>query len=213
MKSITIRPRKFDLSWKDKLVEYFERKGLSYVIGLEKGKGQNINHLQIYCNWDATTSNVRRDIKKVINFVPEDDMEARVWLKVAETKDPKFTIGYCLKEGLYASNLPQETLDDALEYSKARDNKVPRDWISTSINTLLPKLFDWAKENDVVVFSLRALTATLVAKDLMPLSLAMKVNNKKTELFWEVYKMSRDTDKDIFDVTEYGDYIVKKMDE
>ncbi len=101
--SITIRPRlnNFKIEWMETLREYLDTKrpDCDYIIGGESGNADSeINHIQMSLKTNQRNDNIKRMIKTVLKFEPEDRDEKACWLKCNKSDDPAYTNGYCVKE-------------------------------------------------------------------------------------------------------------------
>lgn len=189
MLSITIRPREenFDLKWKQLLISYFDKKKYKYVIGVEQG-----NHLQIALETKVRSNNLRRSIIKELNYTPEDDDESRVWLNLKNHSEPCYLIGYCCKDLQYVTNYSNEYIEECVSFYENKSDtltrvKTQQKWVCTGMNTLLPCVYEYAVKNHMLYKKLRVIITMMLAEDLIPLSLARKIDSKMQD-FWIGYR-------------------------
>lgn len=173
--SITIRPpiEDFKLEWQDILLSNFDN------ILLAREHGENtmiVNHFQCVIN-AGTTKNLRRKITNLLGYQTDNP----VWLVIKKSNDPKYNIGYCMKEGDYtAQGIPfsPEFLDDCWQYYLANKNnknqlskisQLSQSWICTSINALPYVLL----ENTENVPDVERLVIRLFCEDKLPLTLIL----------------------------------------
>ena len=200
MLSITIRPQLHNFSenkviWKEKLENILSMnngKLTRYVLGLEG----NESHFQIALETTMRTDSLRRLLVNKLEFKPEDDNEAKQWLKVAKHNNPKYLIGYCMKEKLYMSNFPQEYLEECFKHyenlkEEIKKNKPSDKWRCSGMNNLFPLVYSFMKENGLQDLPIRSIICLLHANDLIPLSLARKISHKEEDL-WFSYKSMKD---------------------
>ncbi len=122
--SITIRPtyEEFTLIHNkkviDTLIDYLKDRKAQFIIGLETGKDDKINHYQI-----AISTKIHLDtIRRVITRIFKPHLEARTlkigkWKLVRKHKDIKGLIGYCVKEdNVYSTNYSVEFREQASQY-------------------------------------------------------------------------------------------------
>lgn len=200
MISITIRPRveNFDPGWREKLVDYYGGKGGGFIFALESG-GENKtspNHIQGGIKSSSRTDNIRRQIISLLKYKPKDDDESKLWLDIKKHKDPKYLVGYCCKEGNYASDLSEEYIQECIQYYDAEKNKLSHKfnptWKSQSLNSLFPAVYDFCVENNLLSkhIKLKKLLYTMFSFDLLPLSLVKKITVEDNRL-WYMYKMTK----------------------
>lgn len=188
MLSITVRPREenFDKAWEGILIKYFKKKDYQYIVGFEKN-----NHLQIALKTSARSNNMRRTITGLLEFTPEDEAEKSCWLKIVSHANPKYLMGYCTKELVYATNFTQEEVDESIKYYvETRDKiKVTRkmtEWICTSINSLMLHVYEYQVANGLDHFCFTSIVALMCASNKLPFSLARKVKPTDNAIY-EMY--------------------------
>lgn len=192
MLSITVRPQKenFKKEWEIPLVKILSKKGRKYIIGLEKG-----NHFQIAYATEERSNNVRTKIKKALKYEPEDENEKKYWLKIKSHNNPKYLIGYCLKEGNpdhITTNYTKEEMAAAVAYyekQKAKTvDKAKGDWVCTGINTLCPHVYEYCITQGMCPgnFALKEICALMFGDGLLPLSLCVKIR-PTWNMFWKQY--------------------------
>lgn len=203
--SITIRPRpnNFKVAWLETIRDYLDAKKpgkCNYVIAGESGDGDNeINHIQMALAIKSRSDNIRRMIKSVIQFEPEDDMERQCWCKISKSDDPFFTNGYCLKEKkMIMTNYEADNLDKFDQYYKKKvsEDKHNGGWECKSINELPYYLQSYAEENikgfgefsdkriNGIEISMRALAYKAFGEGKLPFSLVRKLK-KSDEIIFE----------------------------
>lgn len=201
MLSITIRPRyeNFTEEFLPQIQELFNqpKHNYKYIIGKEKGESQSdYNHLQISVYTKKRTDKMRELITRCLSFTPSDEAEANRWLvlKSVKPQDFKYTVGYCMKEDDFVSNISTEELNECQEeYNRLSDlaneakNPNPKRYLTTSINTLLPTVHTFATEHSLINRDLRTICSLMVALGFLPLSLVNKLK-KANEQDWLIYK-------------------------
>lgn len=192
MLSITVRPRQenFKLEWKESLIKYFSKKEQKYIVAVEKG-----NHFQ--CCWATTkrADNCTVAIKKLLQFLPEDDDEKRQWLKVRKHNNPKYLIGYCVKEGnadnIWTNYSDEEVQEGINVYERIRNagkKQERHNWKCTSVNSVIPHAYryclEWGKDPKTV--SLHHVCVVMAGEDLLPVTLVTKIKYVVEDV-WEQY--------------------------
>lgn len=187
MLSITLRPREhnFKAEWREELADFFKKD--KYVIGLEKD-----NHLQVALESTKRSNNLRTLLVKFLKYSPEDDDEARHWLMIRSHKEPAYLIGYCCKETKYITNYSPEYIEECIGYYSNRSVKIEscrknHKWACSGINNLFELIFDYATKNHLLYTKVRNIICLMFADDLIPLSLARKID-KKFEDLWIAYR-------------------------
>lgn len=180
--SITIRPRieDFNIGWGKILLDAFDK----IMVGYEHGENDTaINHLQVClklpCSSCNRTDNLRRKIKKLLDY----DNENSLWMVVKKSNDGLYTLGYCMKESCYKfKGFTQDDIDTAFEHYNNKSNelksKLGSTWIIKSINALPQGILDHKKKHPD--FTTEKLLMDLFCKDLIPLSLMIKIKFKST---------------------------------
>lgn len=181
--SITIRPRELNREWNNLIIEYFKMKKLRYIIGLE-----NDNHYQIAVETDTRSNNMRRTLNSLLKFTPEDDDEAKYWLKIKAHDNPTYLIGYCAKDDLFETNL-----DDIDYYKKSYEeqnkviNNYKQNWVCSGINRLFDTAYKWITDNGIsTTCGIRQICIRMHSMGLLPLSLIRKLR-KNDEFIWQDY--------------------------
>lgn len=194
-KSITVRPREKNFGgeeWVKKLEEHFTKKKMSYIIGREKGEnGSKFNHLQITVNYGG--KNGRRMIDGILKFKPEDEFEAKCWLKVVTTNDEKYNIGYCAKESDYVCNINGDVLEEAIKYYKTKKETISQskklsEWVCTGLNSVFQFAYEFAVERGVSRKPFGHIILMMVGERLIPLTLYQKACKKELVPAWIAYK-------------------------
>ena len=128
-----------------------------------------------------------------------------------------YLLGYCCKEGDIAStSYTKEELQAKLEYFinfRKNTEKVHNSgkWVCKGINSLLPTVYNWAKEERVLYYQmagtqkrsivrLKALVALMLGYDLLPFSMVRKISNKDQD-YWETYVRIKEDDS--FDMIKH----------
>ncbi len=198
--SITIRPRlsNFKIEWIDKIRDYLDTKktNAKYIIAGESGSGDDINHIQMTLRIKSRSDNIRRMIKSVIKFEPEDEMEQKCWIKISKSDDPYFSNGYCLKEEkLVESNFTVEELEefDKKYKEKVNEQKHNGGWECKGINELPYYLKDYyeaiCKESGELEFvSMRALAYKAFGEGRLPFSLVRKLKKSDELIFSQMIR-------------------------
>lgn len=197
--SITIRPRveHFKIEWIGQIRDYLHtnKPDVKYIIAGEQGNGDDINHIQMALKIKSRSDNIRRMIKSVIKFEPEDEMEKKCWCKISKSDDPDFTNGYCLKEKkMVESNYACDDLDSFERHYNERKSadKHNGGWECKGINELPYYLMEYCEklnENLIktMVFSeqlsMRALAYHAFGQGKLPFSLVRKLKKSDEIIF------------------------------
>lgn len=185
MLSITVRPREsnFRKEWREKLAGYFDKYKMPYVIGIEKS-----NHLQCAVETSKRSNNMRTAIIRVLGYVPEDDTEKLVWLKIVSHNNPQYLIGYCMKETEYITNIEQPKLMEYEKYYISHKNKIQESkkyssWLCTGINSLIPVAYEYAKEEGIENRDFKSIVNVMAAQSLIPFSLSRKIKSQDNPVY------------------------------
>lgn len=178
--SITIRPKieDFDEGWGKILLDNFDK----IIVGYEHGENDtSCNHLQVALSSDVKRSDsLRRSLKKLLNY----DNTNPVWLVIKSSNDGLYTMGYCMKEDNFKYNgFSEDEINEALTYYKVKseeiNNRLGKTWIIKSINALPQGIINHKKDNPDLKTT-ESILMDLFLKDLIPLSLLIKVKLKPT---------------------------------
>lgn len=202
--SVTIRPRanNFKIRWIDDIRDYLDTKkpNVKYVIGGESGSDSEINHIQLALVIKSRSDNIRRMIKTVIKFEPEDDFEARQWCKISKSDDPNYTKGYCVKEQkLVESNYTIDEVEAFHAYYKEKKTAEKHNggWECKGINELPYFLMEYCEKLNkglikTMVFSeqmsMRALAYHAFGQGLLPFSLVRKLKRSDEIIFRQLIR-------------------------
>ena len=192
--SITIRPRlnNFKIEWMETLRDYLDTKrpDCDYIIGGESGNADSeINHIQMSLKTNQRNDNIKRMIKTVLKFEPEDRDEKACWLKCNKSDDPAYTNGYCVKEKkMVYSNFSLEQRDEFYEYYKACVDRKKNDkgWECKGINELpyyLKKYMEETISDNEFEVSMRALAYKAFGEGKLPFSLVRKIKKSDEIIF------------------------------
>ena len=193
--SITIRPRvnNFKIEWIGQIRAYLDtnKPDVKYIIAGEAGNGDDINHIQMALKIKSRSDNIRRMIKSVIKFEPEDDMENTCWCKISKSDDPYFTNGYCMKEKkMIETNYEVDNLEIFDKHYNIRKNadKPNGGWECKGINELpyyLKELYEKLNGSSVELPypSMRALAYMAFGQGKLPFSLVRKIKKSDEIIF------------------------------
>jgi len=191
--SITIRPRveHFKIEWIGQIRDYLgtNKPDVKYIIAGEQGNGDDINHIQMALKIKSRSDNIRRMIKSVIKFEPEDEMEKQCWCKISKSDDGQFTNGYCLKEKkMVESNYSVEDLNTFYKHYLTRQTAEKHNggWECKGINELpfyLQKYMETCIDTFEYEVSMRALAYKAFGEGKLPFSLVRKIKKSDEIIF------------------------------
>ena len=196
--SVTIRPRveHFKIEWIGQIRDYLHtnKPDVKYIIAGEQGNGDDINHIQMALKIKSRSDNIRRMIKSVIKFEPEDEMEKQCWCKISKSDDPFFTNGYCMKEKkMVESNYACDDLDLFNKHYNERKTAEKHNggWECKGINELpyyLQKLYEKLNESSAEreFPSMRALAYKAFGEGKLPFSLVRKIKKSDEIIFYQL---------------------------
>lgn len=202
--SITIRPRlsNFKIEWLETLRDYLDTKrpDCDYILGGESGNEEDahaeINHIQMSLKTNMRNDNIKRMIKTVLKFEPEDRDEKACWLKCNKSDDASYTNGYCVKEKkLIYSNFSVEERDNFYEYylECVKRKKSSVGWECKGINELpyyLKKYYEAICEEsgELEFVSMRALAYKAFGEGRLPFSLVRKLKMSDEIIFAQLMR-------------------------
>lgn len=187
----------------------------SKIMGLEK---QGQLHIQAGILTNTRSDNLRRNLKKILDFDSLDDDERKFSLKLKTHNNWKYLVGYCNKEGkLQYHNFDEETLADYIEYYETTVDsqtkvKEEQNWICSGLNSLLASTWNYCIEENInPKLSLRYLVVEMVAHNRIPFSLGRKIK-RSDEIFWKAYtevKSTGDLQREYIEMMIVDDDIVE----